>query len=124
MLCYRHIVDANSFPLKLKGFSELAEKGSYCPQCIYTDADVRNVVEYARRRGIRVQPEIDVPGREYCSVSLDDHVFHVASLFLCGAGAWPFAVIPGQTLGGNTGGQTLSHVRLWSRSAAALERWT
>ena len=57
-----HIVDGNSFPLKLDAFPELAEKGAYCPQCIYTSDDVRGVVEYARQRGIRVQPEIDVPG--------------------------------------------------------------
>ena len=57
-----HIVDANSFPLKLDNFPELADKGSYCPSCVYTSADIREVVEYARQRGIRVQPEVDVPG--------------------------------------------------------------
>ena len=57
-----HVVDANSFPLKLDGFPELADKGAYCPACVYTTDDVRAVVEYARQRGIRVQAEIDVPG--------------------------------------------------------------
>jgi hexosaminidase len=57
-----HIVDANSFPLQLDGFEELATKGSFCPQCVYTSDDVRDVVEYARQRGIRVQAEVDVPG--------------------------------------------------------------
>jgi hexosaminidase len=55
-------VDGNSFPLSLPSFPELATAGAYCPQCIYTANDVREVVEYARQRGIRVQPEIDVPG--------------------------------------------------------------
>ena len=49
-----HVVDANSFPLKLDGFPELADKGAYCPACVYTTDDVRAVVEYARQRGIRV----------------------------------------------------------------------
>eukprot|EP01050_Picozoa_sp_SAG11_P016859 SAG11_NODE_2353_length_3476_cov_2.774060_3_plen_422_part_00 len=57
-----HIVDANSFPLKLDSFPELADKGSYCPSCVYTSADIKEIVEYARQRGIRVQPEVDVPG--------------------------------------------------------------
>lgn len=48
-----HIVDGNSFPLSLPSFPELAEAGSYCPQCIYTASDVREIVEFARQRGIR-----------------------------------------------------------------------
>ena len=50
-------MDGNSFPLSLPSFPELATAGSYCAQCIYTANDVRKVVEYARQRGIRVQPE-------------------------------------------------------------------
>lgn len=41
-----HIVDGNSFPLKLDGFEVLAEKGSFCPACVYTKDDVRAVVEF------------------------------------------------------------------------------
>ena len=65
-----HVVDANSFPLKLDGFPELADKGAYCPACVYTTDDVRAVVEYARQRGIRVQAEIDVPGHSGWQVSI------------------------------------------------------
>ena len=34
--------------LRLDSFPELAEKGSFCPSCVYTSDDVRTIVEYAR----------------------------------------------------------------------------
>mmetsp|Transcript_54492 Transcript_54492/g.132264 ORF Transcript_54492/g.132264 Transcript_54492/m.132264 type:complete len:434 (+) Transcript_54492:1109-2410(+) len=57
-----HITDSQSFPLRTKTFPELATKGAYHPKRIYTPENVTYVVEYARRRGIRVIPEIDMPG--------------------------------------------------------------
>jgi hexosaminidase len=57
-----HIVDGQSFPLQLSRFPELSAKGAYCAECVYTEADVRAIVEHARQLGVRVVPEIDVPG--------------------------------------------------------------
>ena len=57
-----HIVDGQSFPLQSKLYPQLSAKGAYCPECVYTQDDVKGIVEHARMRGIRVQPEIDVPG--------------------------------------------------------------
>jgi len=57
-----HIVDAESFPLALPGFEDLAEAAAWHPRAVYRPGDVSAVVEHARARGIRVVPEIDVPG--------------------------------------------------------------
>lgn len=56
-----HITDSQSFPFVSKYFPELAKYGAYSSSEIYTHDDVRQVVEFARVRGIQVIPEIDAP---------------------------------------------------------------
>ncbi|CAG9768129.1 unnamed protein product [Ceutorhynchus assimilis] len=56
-----HLTDTSSFPYVSKSHPELAEYGAYSPNKVYTDATVRDIIEYARVRGIRVVPELDAP---------------------------------------------------------------
>ncbi|KAF8194199.1 N-acetylhexosaminidase [Pholiota molesta] len=57
-----HVVDSQSFPLVIPGFTELSAKAAYNAQSVYTPAEVKDLVVYAAARGIDVIAEIDTPG--------------------------------------------------------------
>jgi hexosaminidase len=57
-----HISDSQSFPYAPENLPELARKGAYHPKRIYTPQDIRTLTKEAYLRGIRVIPEIDMPG--------------------------------------------------------------
>ncbi|KAK6929291.1 Beta-hexosaminidase, eukaryotic type, N-terminal [Dillenia turbinata] len=56
-----HIIDEESFPLEVPTYPNLW-KGAYTKWERYTVEDARDVVNYAKLRGINVMPEVDVPG--------------------------------------------------------------
>ncbi|KAK8799450.1 hypothetical protein WA158_005999 [Blastocystis sp. Blastoise] len=55
-----HISDEQSFPMEIEGIDMFPSSFSAYER--YSLEDTEEVVEYARQRGIRVLPEIDVPG--------------------------------------------------------------
>jgi hexosaminidase len=56
-----HLVDSQAFPFASVRFPRLS-MGALHPDAVYTHADIREVVAFARERGIRVVPEVDMPG--------------------------------------------------------------
>ncbi|MGA9271401.1 MAG: family 20 glycosylhydrolase, partial [Lutimonas sp.] len=55
-----HLTDHQGFRIESKAFPKLHEMGSEGDY--YTQEDIREILDYASDRGIRVVPEFDVPG--------------------------------------------------------------
>ncbi|KAK7680268.1 hypothetical protein QCA50_016778 [Cerrena zonata] len=73
---YWHVADSQSFPLSIPAFPELASKGAYSQEEIYSVDDVKEIVHYANTRGIDVVMELDTPGHTTAIGSA--HPEHVA----------------------------------------------
>ena len=56
-----HITDTHSFPLYSRRVPQLTLHGAYSPRQVYTPEDVREIVNFAKLRGVRVLPEFDAP---------------------------------------------------------------
>ncbi|KAG5922031.1 woronin body major protein [Claviceps africana] len=56
-----HITDTQSWPIKLQSYPEVI-KDAYSPRESYSEHDVQDIISYARARGVRVIPELDMPG--------------------------------------------------------------
>ncbi|XP_034831194.1 chitooligosaccharidolytic beta-N-acetylglucosaminidase [Maniola hyperantus] len=56
-----HVTDSHSFPLESKRVPQFTRYGAYSAYEIYSAEEVRELVHYARVRGIRVIIEIDSP---------------------------------------------------------------
>lgn len=56
-----HMTDSQSFPYRSKHYPQLAQYGAYSNEEMYTPEDVKEIVDYARVRGIQVIAEIDAP---------------------------------------------------------------
>ena len=55
-----HLEDSQSWPIQMDVYPEMT-RDAYSPREVYSHADMRHVVHYARARGVRVIPEIDMP---------------------------------------------------------------
>jgi hexosaminidase len=56
-----HLVDSQSWPVEISAYPEMTED-AYSANEIFTQDMLRDVVAYASARGIRIIPEIDMPG--------------------------------------------------------------
>lgn len=56
-----HATDTQSFSLEIPSVPGMSQLGGYSPSTVFRPADVQHLVQYARRRGVRIQLEIDAP---------------------------------------------------------------
>jgi hypothetical protein len=56
-------VDSQSWPLEVKDFPQLSEKGAYSSESVYSLAETKDLIEFANARGIDVIIEFDTVSR-------------------------------------------------------------
>ena len=56
-----HITDSHSFPYVSRTWPKLSKYGAYTPDKIYTESDIREIMNFALVRGVRIVPEFDAP---------------------------------------------------------------
>ena len=57
-----HASDAQSWPLEIPALPDLAAKGAYREEQVWSVADLREVQSFGSHRGVEVYLEIDMPG--------------------------------------------------------------
>ena len=57
-----HATDSQSWPIEIPALPDLASKGTYHPNQIWTQGELRRIQRYGIARGISVFLEIDMPG--------------------------------------------------------------
>ncbi|CAJ1958263.1 unnamed protein product [Sphenostylis stenocarpa] len=90
-----HVTDAQSFPLVLPSEPALAGKGAYGSDMVYTPEDVKTIVEFGLDHGVRVLPEIDVPGHTGSWALAYPDIVACANMFWWPATGDVLAVEPG-----------------------------
>ncbi|KAF7731941.1 hypothetical protein EC973_007772 [Apophysomyces ossiformis] len=87
-----HITDSHSFPIALDTMPQLAQRGAYKlhgKRLVYKKRDVQRIVKYARDRGIRVIPEIDMPAHTGSwALAYPDIITCAGKHFLGRSGRW------------------------------------
>ncbi|XP_021948899.1 chitooligosaccharidolytic beta-N-acetylglucosaminidase isoform X1 [Folsomia candida] len=56
-----HLTDSNSFPFYSKRIPYMTTYGAYSASQIYTPKDLKDLILYARLRGVKIIPELDLP---------------------------------------------------------------
>lgn len=60
-----HLTDAESISFELKSHPNLTAKGIWHEEAVYTQKQIKEILVYAKERGVRVVPEVDTPGHTY-----------------------------------------------------------
>ncbi|KAK1401357.1 Beta-hexosaminidase [Heracleum sosnowskyi] len=82
-----HITDSHSFPIMVPSEPMLSEKGSYGGDMVYTPEHVKRVVEFGFQHGVRVLPEIDMPGHTGSWAEAYPEIVACAKMFWWPAGS-------------------------------------
>ncbi|CAI5759947.1 unnamed protein product [Candida verbasci] len=84
-----HIVDTQSWPLELESYPEMTDD-AYSKDEVYTRNDIEYIIDYAKYRGVRIIPEIDMPGHARAGWrQIDPNLVECGNEFWSNAGLEP-----------------------------------
>ncbi|KAI9879761.1 MAG: N-acetyl-glucosamine-6-phosphate deacetylase, partial [Watsoniomyces obsoletus] len=63
-----HATESQSWPLEIPALPDLAAKGAYQPDLVWSTDDLEGVQAYGDDRGVMVYLEIDMPGHFYAAL--------------------------------------------------------
>lgn len=75
-----HITDDDSFPMESLSFPNISTYASFSTKERFTRTDIKEIVNFARVRGIRVIPEIDMPGHSR-AIGMDPFFREIVTCF-------------------------------------------
>ena len=89
-----HLTDAESIPFKTKNvsiidktafrLSDLSKWGSYSEKKVYSVKDIKEIVEYAKVRGVKIVPEIGGPGHLFSGWEMVEKKYpELGKIILC-----------------------------------------
>ena len=58
-----HFMDSDSMPMYLQSYPDMVNYTAFRPQQIYTPEMVKDIVKYAKIRGIKIIPELETPAK-------------------------------------------------------------
>jgi hexosaminidase len=57
-----HLTDDDSFPIQLPSFEDMTNMTAFSEEEVYTLDDINDLINYSTQNGIKLIPEIDIPG--------------------------------------------------------------
>ncbi|KAA8914190.1 hypothetical protein TRICI_002947 [Trichomonascus ciferrii] len=83
-LLHWHLDDSQSWPIEIESYPEMT-KDAYSKRETYSVEDVKDLIKYAKQRGIRVMPEVDLPGHSAAGwKQVDPEAVVCADSYWCG----------------------------------------
>ncbi|CDK25952.1 unnamed protein product [Kuraishia capsulata CBS 1993] len=89
-----HFVESQSWPIEMLKYPQMTND-AYSPEEIYTQEDIKKILKYGRERGVRIIPELDMPGHSSSGWrSVDPEIISCGDAFWCQSDKFHTSVEP------------------------------
>ena len=75
-----HLSDDDSFPVQFPSFPKMTVYTAFTKKEYYSEKDMKDLIDYAYKRGIKIVPEIDAPGHTR-AIGQDPRLYDILTCF-------------------------------------------